>query len=263
MNDLARLLVVLVVDRGAQPPGEKPQRLLAHRRIEGEHLKRGDDAVAAEQGCVPGNPRGVVAMPVELRGQQAKVEERATEDAIDQLVVDVHARTIGEPSVGLRTRTGHRGLGLRGSSIGAALARWPVQAAFGQREADAQLLLLPGIEPDRDAEVAVLVADRPGGLDRRRTLPPVEPDRGEAKGVTVDLPAHLAPGRGQQPANLQHRQEVGVEAQLELELEPFTGVGVDGDAIGHPVGEHPPLDPHPQRLQRQLTAAGKLEVRIG
>jgi len=69
VQHLAGLLVVLVVDPGAEPPGEEPQRLLGHRRIEREHLERRDDAVAPEQGRVPRHARRVVPLAVEVGGE--------------------------------------------------------------------------------------------------------------------------------------------------------------------------------------------------
>jgi hypothetical protein len=74
VDHLAGLLVVLVVDLRAEPTGEQPQRLLGHFRVEREHLKRRDDAVAPEQRRVPGHAGGVVALAVEAGGEQPKVQ---------------------------------------------------------------------------------------------------------------------------------------------------------------------------------------------
>jgi hypothetical protein len=108
VEHLPRFFVVLVIDPGPQPAGEQPQCLLGHRRVEREHLQGRDDAVASKQCCVPREPGGEVALVVEARGEQPQVEQRATKDAVEHIIVDLDAGTIGEPCVRFSSSGGCR-----------------------------------------------------------------------------------------------------------------------------------------------------------
>ena len=91
MQDLAGLLIVLVVDAGTEPSGEHPQRLLGHSGIERKRLQRGDDAVAPKQRCVPRHAGRVEPVTVEVRGEQSQIEQRPAKDAVDEFLIDVNA----------------------------------------------------------------------------------------------------------------------------------------------------------------------------
>ena len=77
VQHLAGLLVVVGVVARADQAGQHAQRLLRHRRVEREHLRRRDQRVAAEQRRVPRHPGGVVAVGAEPRMQHPHVEQRA------------------------------------------------------------------------------------------------------------------------------------------------------------------------------------------
>jgi hypothetical protein len=87
VEDLARLLVALVVVLGADPSGEHPERALGDAGQERQRLEGRDEAVAAEQRGEPRHAGRVVRLAVELGVEQLEVVERALEDAVEELVV--------------------------------------------------------------------------------------------------------------------------------------------------------------------------------
>ena len=75
VDDLAGLFLVHRIDAAAEPAGEHPERLLRHLRRPGDHLQRGDQAVATEQRGEPRNAGGVVRLAVEPRAQHPEIEQ--------------------------------------------------------------------------------------------------------------------------------------------------------------------------------------------
>jgi hypothetical protein len=130
-----------------------------------------------------------------------------------QVVVDLDLRAIGEPGVGLGARVRDRSASLasRVSSVATFLSC--------QRVTDVEDRLLARFQAELDPNDALRVGTRPGAIDRRRPPSTVEPDRLEVERFAAGLPDHLSLGRGQEPANLEHRLEVGVAAQLHFELD--------------------------------------------
>src|SRR5687767_1043317 len=62
VQDLARLLGAERVFRLALVAGEEAEGLAGDHRLEGQGLERGNDAIAAEEGGVPGRTGGDVAL---------------------------------------------------------------------------------------------------------------------------------------------------------------------------------------------------------
>jgi hypothetical protein len=257
VQHLAGLLVVLVVHLRPQPPRKQSQRVLGHRGVEGEHLERGDDAVAPEEGRVPRHAGGVVAPAVELRSQQPQVQQRAPQGAIDELLVDLDARAFRQPGIGLGTGVRHRPGLLEPIATGGARAGTAVVPV--EREPHVQRARLAGIDVDEDAESPIVLGDGARAGDRRRPLTPVEAGRREPELVGPRLPAHLAERRRDDLANLEHGPEVGIEAQLQLELDRLGGMRAQRDSVEHAGGRHPPLDPQSQGE----VGVGELEGRSG
>ena len=81
--------------------------------------------------------------------------------------------------------------------------------------------------------------------------------------VPDGLPPDLALSPGCEPSDLQHRREVGIEAQLQLEGHWIAGVGDHADALDHRRRLHLPVQSNLQRLQGKLAAVSERQVLIG
>ena len=60
VEDFARLLIAPFVSLCSLVIGEQPDRLFGNFGVVGEHLKRGDDAIASEKRGIPGHASGIV-----------------------------------------------------------------------------------------------------------------------------------------------------------------------------------------------------------
>ena len=85
VQDLARLGIGLGREAGCLPGGKEAEHAPGNRRVEPEQLHGGDDAVAAERGAEPGNPRVGIGPLRGLGHQHGEVGNRAAEDLVEDL----------------------------------------------------------------------------------------------------------------------------------------------------------------------------------
>jgi hypothetical protein len=256
VQHLPRLLLVDGVHAAAQAGGQQPQRARGHAVVEGEHLERGDEAVAPEERAEPRDAGGVELVPVELRAQHPQVEQRPAQDAVEQLIVGGHASALRQPFVD-REAHGARRVG-RG---GIARRHVVLVHLVGQQ----QVLVAAGRERERESQAAD--ADQLGlghRRHRRRTPDAVPAARGEAQPAPDRLDLHLGRDRARRhAAQREHRHEVRVEQDLDVELEPLAAVLVDVDALAQPprLGQRA-VDADLQGLQREQPAVRRPQLRV-
>jgi hypothetical protein len=242
VEHLAGLLVALVVVLLSEPPRQEPQGPLGDAGHERERLEGGDDAVAPEERREPGDAGRVVRLPVELRLEQLQVAERAPEDAVEELVVRAHARAV------LVTVPGDDG-------------RRHAFALLGHLEVEEQVDRAARRELQVEGERAVAAHTRlRAGAHRRRPKHPVPADGREA------VPSELVPGAvalRHDSAQLEHREEVSPQAELERELDRRPVAAPYGDSLPQRSnGLNSVLDADSDALRGKPLAARELEVRV-
>jgi hypothetical protein len=210
VEHLAGLLVALVVVLLSESPRQQPQGLLGDAAHERQHLERRDQAVATEERGEPRHPGRVVRLPIQLGVEQVEVIERPVEDSVEQLIVGGHA---GAALVGAaRAATGDLAV-----------------AALGHLEVDDEVDRAVRLELQVEHErPSVRPAWRRCRVDRGGAPDPVTPHEGEPLGPGVRrrplVPRHDS-------AQLEHRQEVGAEAQLQRDADRLPVVAAHRDPL--------------------------------
>lgn len=277
MHDLAGRLAGALVHLHALPPGEGTQRALGELGAEGQHHARGPQAVAAEQGEVPGHAgpdEGVPGRRARLgEPQRAQVVQRPGEQPAEAVVGcrDLQVGPFGGAGGGGHHRGrvgdagapaqrdalpraegdrpgeggGRAGLGVRvrtvhldGDAVGPP-GQPPVAGGLGGQGG----AVLPGLDPLDGGEVAAELHAHLGGHRPSR-------GRGDLDGL-----AHAAGGDGTGAVDADGGVDgVAVEPARQGD-EPGAGRAVDGGA--HRFGF---LAVHQQPHQRQGTPVGVEEA---
>ena len=263
VQDLARLRVAAVVRLGRLEPRQHGQRVTRDAGPDGQHLERGDDGVATEQGVVPGD----AGRDVSLAREWARVDEQAQVG---------HAPV--KRAIGGRVRAGHVGGGRVPGTVcglgivaGARTGRWTRLLPWRQggvehlgRDPDIQGLL--PTRWDEQPERQQHPMSRPIGIfgrrhhssladggraDPRPPESPVEPGIAEPDESRRDVRLlALAACDTFRAAHLEDVGEVGVKGQGQHAPLRMQRVVLDPDSLLERIRDDP-VAHHSQGLARQ------------
>jgi hypothetical protein len=107
--------------------------------------------------------------------------------------------------------------------------------------------------------VAALGRRRAVGARARPALAAVDADRREAQRVAARVATHRARVGCDEPANLEHRLEVGIEHELQVELDRRRRVRAHDDAVDHALRVDAPLDADPHAPGWKLVAVAQAQ----
>ena len=95
MQDLAGLRVGCLIVHIGLEMRQAFEHAARHARIEPQHLKRGNDAVASERCRIPGNAGIRIRSLRRIRHQHVEVGHRAAQNLVEEIVRGCNGRDIG------------------------------------------------------------------------------------------------------------------------------------------------------------------------